>query len=268
MWNNNGNWCFDPSLGAQARRRSVVPPGAPALWLDGDDIDGQRNSTLVNGQALASWINKGSLGGSMDQATVGLRPLFAASLLNGKGGATFDGVDDRLNSTLAASAFKFLHDGTGGSIYAVFRTNVSAAMVLASTRGSAGTSRGLTIGTNTLFRAQTSMSDGVAIQASVTGASNSLATNKFDVYASRLASAASPDLRVAVNGVSVGSVDATAFSALDPAATLVLGANATPGAFLAGDVACLLAYAADQSDAELSALQDFFQQKYGVTFPV
>lgn len=244
-----------------------MPPGAPVVFLDGDDTDGSGNSTRTNGVAFNDWVNKGSLGGTFSQATAGSRPLFASSLLNGHAGATFDGTDDVLSSSLAASAFTFLSDGNGCAVYVVVRTSTSAVMTIASTRTAAGTSRGLMIGTNTLARPQVVLNDGVANTATVTGASSSLPSGQFSIFATRLALAGSPDLRVNVNGGSVGTVDATGFSALAPAATLQLGANAVPGAFFSGDIVGLLIYNVDHDDTTAAAVLAYWQTKLGVTFP-
>lgn len=56
----------------------VSPPGAPILWFDAQNIDGTFNSSLVDGQALGTWLNGGSngSGGNAVQATGGLRPTF------------------------------------------------------------------------------------------------------------------------------------------------------------------------------------------------
>lgn len=263
-----------PQFGWQTSRRAGASSSSPpnvanlAVWLDGSDTDGSNNSTRTNGVAFNDWLNKGSLGGTFSNATATSRPLFASSLLNGRAGATFDGTDDVLISSLAASAFTFLSDGTGCAVYAVVRTSTSAVQTIAATRTAAGTSRGLMVGTNTLARPQVILNDGAANTATVTGASSSLPSGQFSVFATRLALAATPDLRVNVNGGSVGTIDATAFSALAPAATLQLGANAVPGAFFNGDIVCLLAYNVDHDDTQRAAVESFLASKYGVTFPV
>lgn len=253
-------------------RTSPKPSGDPVttgrvVFLDGDNTDGSNNSTRTNGVAFDNWVNLGTLGGTFSNATGTQQPLFATGLLNGHAGATFDGVDDRLVSSLAASAFTFLHDGSGASVYVVARSPTSAVMTLLATRTTAGTSRGLMVGTNTLYRAQVLMSDGVGVVATVTGAGGSVSNNLFDIVATRLASAASPDLRVNTNGVSVGTTDATAFSASAPAATLHLGSNAVPGSFYGGSILAVLAYNVDHSDTQRAAIEAWAAAKYGVTFP-
>lgn len=65
---------------------SVSPPGSPVFWFDAQNIDGTANSSLVDGQALGTWINGGSTGagGNAVQATGGLRPTFKKVASAGK----------------------------------------------------------------------------------------------------------------------------------------------------------------------------------------
>lgn len=267
MLSTSNNWC-GPGWSSRRGRSGGVPFVANlAVFLDGDDTDGSNNSTRTNGVAFDNWLNKGTLGGTFSNATGTQQPLFATGLLNGKSGATFDGVDDRLTSSLAASAFTFMHDGSGCAVYVVVRSSASAVQTVVSTKGSATTSRGLMVGTNTIQRASVQMSDGTALQAAVTGANNSLSTGLFDVYSARLASAATPNMRVNVNGVSVGTTAAGAFSALAPAASLVLGANASGASFYGGNVLAVLVYNIDNDDTQEAFVRSFLSAKYGATFP-
>lgn len=267
MLSTSNNWC-GPGWSSRRGRSGGVPfVGNLAVFLDGDDTDGSGNSTRTNGAAFNDWLNKGALGGTFSNATGAQQPLFATGLLNGKSGSTFDGVDDRLVSSLAASAFTFMHDGNGCAVYVVVRSSTSAAMTVVSTRGSAVTSRGLTVGTNTTFRPAVSVSDGVGITGNVTGANNTLSTGLFDILTSRLATAATPDMRVNVNGPSVGTVDPTALSALAPAASCVLGATANPNGFYNGNILCVLIYNTDHDDTQRAAVEAFLSAKYGATFP-
>lgn len=57
---------------------TVQPPGSPSLWFDAQNIDGTSNSSMVDGQAIGTWKNLGSLGSAGDsvQATAGNKPAF------------------------------------------------------------------------------------------------------------------------------------------------------------------------------------------------
>ncbi len=63
-----------------------VPPGAPVVWYDPQDIDLSANGTLVDGQSLSIWKNKGTLGSAWDllQATGATQPTFKKIAAAGK----------------------------------------------------------------------------------------------------------------------------------------------------------------------------------------
>jgi len=253
---------------SSAKRAGALPlPGSPAVYLDGDDTDGSANSTRTNGVAFNDWLNKGSLGGTFSNATAGQRPLFATGLLNGHAGATFDATDDNLASSLAASSFTFMHDGTGSTIYSVVRTATSGVRTIASTSTGSAASRGVGHRINTGFAASFFMSDGTALRIAVNGAASSVSTNLFDIMSSTLDSATTPDLDVEVNGASVATANAAAFSGLAPSATLVVGATPAAAFPLAGSLVCLLVYDVAHDAAQRAEVEAFLASKYGVTFP-
>lgn len=260
-----------PQFGWQTSRRaggaSLSPPGAPVVFLDGDDTDGSNNSTRTNGVAFNDWLNKGSLGGTFSNATGTQRPLFASSLLNGRAGATFDGVDDRLVSSLAAASFTFLHNGTGATIYSVARTSTSAVHTIAATSTGAAASVGVLHRYNTGFAASYAMADGTALRIAINGAAASVNNGLFDVMASTLASVDTPDASVYVQGTSVITGNAAAFTASNPSSTLVVGANPSGGFPLGGDLVCLLVYTGAHDASQRAAVLAFLQSKYGVAFP-
>jgi hypothetical protein len=86
----------DLTIGAGAS----LPPGTPSLWYDGSDIDGDgsNNALWTDGDPVGEWVDKGSLGYDVTQATAGLKPTYRAT---GGYGSTptleFDG-DDWLQS--------------------------------------------------------------------------------------------------------------------------------------------------------------------------
>lgn len=105
-----------------SRRGGVVLPWTPAafganlkVWVRGDDA-GRSLNTGTNPYQIASYPDRGSVGGVMQQATAADQPL-----LSTVGGRTASYADDAcvLQSDQAATNFKFLHDGTGCTIMAL-----------------------------------------------------------------------------------------------------------------------------------------------------
>lgn len=265
---NNTGW--SPFGWGTLPRRSggaAIPTANLQVFLDGDDTDGSSNSTRTNGAAFNNWLNKGALGGTFSNATGTQQPLFASSLLAGHAGATFDGTDDRLVSSLAASSFTFMHDGSGASVYVVARSPNAVAMTILSTRAPPVTSRGLMVGTSTLYRARVTVSDGTNDVAVITSAASSISNGLFDVISARLAAAATPNLRVDVNSASVGTSAASAFSGAGPAGTLHLASNTVPAVPYGGDILCVLVYDVDHDDATEASIKAILDAKYGVVFP-
>lgn len=262
------------AVGDTAVSLQRTPPSAPVVpstnlqvYLDGSDTDGTSNATRTNGVAFNDWLNKGALGGTFSNATGTQQPLFASSLLNGRAGATFDGTDDRLVSSLPMSSWAFLHNGNGATIYSVVRTSTSAVHTIAATSTGAAASIGVLHRYNTGFAASYAMADGTALRIAINGAAASVNTGLFDIMTSTLASADTPDASVYVQGVSVTNGNAAAFTASNPSSTLIVGANPSGGFPLAGDLVCLLIYDVSHDNTQRAAVLAFLAAKYGVTFP-
>lgn len=74
---------------------------SPTLWLDASDA-----ATITSsGGAVSAWANKGSAGGSFDQATAAAKPTTGATTQNGHNVITFDGTDDLLTLDLGSDSF-------------------------------------------------------------------------------------------------------------------------------------------------------------------
>lgn len=86
---------------------------APLHWYDAASV-------TPSGPNLLSMTNLGSAGGTI---TVGAGTVLlptADAALDGKPSITLDGVNHYLTSSLPASAWRFLHDGTGAEVFCVF----------------------------------------------------------------------------------------------------------------------------------------------------
>lgn len=146
-WGGGRGWSWPSWAGWGTNKRAAAvgcgaPPGAPILWLDGKDpLNG---APPANGAALASVVNKGSKGGTFS-AGAGLEPTFTASCIGGAGCMTFDGTNDELTSSLAASSWTELHsaDTTCMVLFRVDLFSPENVQGLVSTAGTATTQRGI-----------------------------------------------------------------------------------------------------------------------------
>lgn len=237
---------------------------ALAVWLDGDSVDGANNATLVNGDPVTTWVNRGSIVDNPTQATGASKPTFITGGIAGKPVVRFDGGD--FLRAVTASNYTFMHDGTGCTIYTVVKTGASALGNIVATSTGAGTSRGVGQRLNTLFRASFFMSDGAALQVLIEGANNTVGTNVFDVLTNRIVNE-TPPARIYVNGTEVVSGGTPTFSALAPAFPLAIGARGDGALPITGDLAQVLIYAAAHDATQRAAVLAYFTAKYG-TFPV
>lgn len=272
-----GGW--SPTIGwPRGDRRIGGAPPAPVIpdaanmrgWVDSLDFDGSNNSTLTSGDSLASVVNKGTLGGVFSQGTGTAQPVYQAAA--GPGGArpaaVLDGTDF-LTSSLPMASWTFLHDGTGATIYSVVKTSTSAVHTIASTCNGGGTAIGVIHRYNTGFAASYAMNDGVALRIAVNGAAASVTNGSFDVYASTLTSASTPNANLYVNNMAatVATANSAGFTSTQPASTLVIGATPSATFPLVGQLAAVLVYQGVHDATQRAAVLAFLQTRYGVTFP-
>lgn len=82
-------------------------PGGYVVRLDGDNIDGDNNSRVVNGSDGYSWANTGSFATPFVRSTVPGTPLIKK--LPGLSSVAFDGRSDILTCAGSAAALAFIH---------------------------------------------------------------------------------------------------------------------------------------------------------------
>lgn len=85
---HGGGWRFDPAALAPGYTLDLNPAAL----------------ALSDGAQITSVPNAGSAGGTLDPGAAATRPLFKTGIANGQPSARFDGVDDYLQSSVAATA--------------------------------------------------------------------------------------------------------------------------------------------------------------------
>ncbi len=120
----------DVKSGRDVRYGRAVTPlsfGTPAIWTRGDDPD------IVIGDGDIELIpNRGSTGGAIIEAGA---PPTATALNKRQWSALFDGIDDYLVDDWATASNKFLHDGTGCTLFVVVRkTSASSSRLIGTVR--------------------------------------------------------------------------------------------------------------------------------------
>lgn len=270
--NPRNDWGFAMRNTRKAKSGGVGPsPDAANLrvFADSLDVDGSGNSTMVDGAAVPSWSNRGTLGGTLAQGVTGAQPTFRASGLGAKPIVDFDGGDSLLSS-LPASAFTFMHDGvTGCTIYSVVRTTTSAVQTIAATSSGPAANIGVGHRYSTGFAASFFMTDGSALRVNASGAAASVTNGSYDVMCSTLSSSATPNAAIYVNGTSVATAASAAFVATDPTSTLCIGGTPSNTFRLLGQLSELMIFAGvHDSVMRASVLAWLAARRGGVTFPV
>lgn len=257
-----------PSAGCGA------PPGAPVVWIDGQNLDGSGNSTLTNGAEFSSTTtisNRGSLGGTFS-GSAGLAPTYKASCVaGGRGCLSFDGTNDVAASSLASSSFQFLHVGPS-TCYAIGQPVRSAATGTGANMALWATSRANVAETGEVgwladsqYNSQSSqvdLYDGASPKAGgiVSAAGVYLQQSWTRHLAWYNPGDAGNDLFIYTNGVSVGSTEPTAANNIAPTRTLQIGA-ALNALYWSGNIYQVVCYSSALSGATITALDTWGQCK-------
>jgi hypothetical protein len=106
-------------IGIIASSKLGVPTAPVAgynLWLDAADT----STITVSGNEVTQWTDRSANAYAFTQGTSTNRPSSGTRTVNGLNVIDFDGSNDRLVSTAAASTWNFLHNPTGNTTFWVF----------------------------------------------------------------------------------------------------------------------------------------------------
>ncbi|MBM4443544.1 MAG: hypothetical protein FJ027_24310 [Candidatus Rokubacteria bacterium] len=212
-----------------------------------------------------TWTDQ--IGGStLSQSTGSLVPGYSTSDANlgGRASVQPDGTDDTLTSNLTASAWNFVHDGTGASVLVVCRaTKTSGATnnALATSTGSANRGFRL-IHNSTNDRCQFQVSDGATNVISINGgASTAVEPVSLSILVTHT-TADTPDATMYhPPGTSRGTGSGTV-SVLAAANTLAACGNSS--GFFGGSIAEIVFWKRTLTAGEITALAAYTLARYGV----
>ena len=252
-----------------------VPASIPglSLWLDADDL-----VSLGDGVAVENWDDPRENGMRATQATAGSRPTVQTAELNGHAIVRFDGTDDRLAAGVA-SDWRFLHDGTGCTVFVVAKTssaNPNAIQTLAATQVGSFSQRGLALFFDdraAQTRDDTTLlhiASGTApVLAQLSPANTSCKSGRWHVVETAwINGAAADDILVQADGglgcPGSAMMGANTPSTLDPTGTLTLGSTPAGGAYLNGDIAYVLVYNRKLTAAEREQVRRFLARRFAL----
>jgi hypothetical protein len=228
----------------------AIPPGAPVLWFDAQDINLLGNVGVADNDPIGTWKNKGSFGASGDvvQGTAANRPLFklvaAAGKLNNLSALRGDGSNDNLVSGVTAVMTQ------PNLVCAVVRRSSTTDSVWID--GRVNTNRIEVIYLN-------SSADQVAVNAGSSQVSNKVVTQNTYHQVCATLNGASTALRVNKATATIGN------AGTQTADGITLFSNADPSAYMSGDIAEVLVYSG--SLPTVADVEAYFDAKYGSSWP-
>jgi hypothetical protein len=210
------------SMGVGGGSASVPVPMDPALgtlyaWARGDDPEAGLNTTPDPDQ-YESIPNRGTAGGTFTQATSGNQPQ--VSTYYTLPAPAFDGVSRRIPSSLAASEWALLHDGTSQLTITIKTRRVATTLgAILSTGLGGAASRGIRLNSHTSGRIQFLVSSGSAVVYSQISGNNAFDPGEHVVQIVKDGTS----ITVYVDGTSTLTGTMSASSTDDPAHTLAIG---------------------------------------------
>jgi hypothetical protein len=238
------------------------------LWLDAADT----STISLSGSAVTQWDDKSGNSRTFTQGTSGNRPSSGTRSQNGRNVLDFDG-GDFLNSTAAASVWKFLSDGTENTIFLVATSDIASTF---------GISFGNAVNTAAVgfhgarFRdapvvLETFIANGSGIVLLNTGGTYTAGT--FIYFTTRQkpadATAANRSLSQANLNTAFSNNTSTATpSGSNPTQTLLIGGSKTqngdPTNLFDGGIGELLMYDSYLSNTDTSTVQSYLSTKWGI----
>lgn len=127
---------------------SLTAPTSPVagyhLWLDADN---SASFTYSSGTVVSQWTDRSANAFTFTTAGTTNQPSRNGTQ-NSKSTVVFDGSNDYLKSTAAASTWRYLHDGTGATMFIVIKSNETVPGVNSGTNWVLSTDGGSDIGVN------------------------------------------------------------------------------------------------------------------------
>ena len=250
------------------------------VYLDPDDLDGNNNGNadFIDGATATGVINKGTLGGTF--TTVGTVPpkFTRTGGFGGRNGLNF--YSGGLLSSLPASSFTFMHDGSEFTAYYVYRnseTDSNRVQVIATTAATAGASgsRGYSIFTDDRVSVPredmllTFVSNGTQLNSNLISGVNTVQAPFWHLATTRKQT--TPTVQYAQwanNGLLNTGPLTNALSALAPTSTLCIGSTSAGQTPLVGQVGPVMIFSGAHDDRQRAVVNEFLQYKAKVSqFP-
>lgn len=239
----------------------------PRHWYRAD-------TNTTSGANLASLVNRGTyVGAAMNVSTGTITAPTADPSLGGAAAMTFTGTQ-RLTSSLTASEFKFLHDGTGFDLFIIYRQSVSS--VGTGTQTLLTTQNYRLVGDTGLCAYIHNSSNGIGTAVANGSASWVIAgigtpnavVGRNDCSERAYGSTAAPVAFQDINGtVAIQATESSAPSTSNPSKTLSIGASQAQAAgweCFNGAIADVIIFNRRLLPYERQQVREYVQSRYGI----
>lgn len=249
------------------------------VYVDPDDLDGTNtgNANFVDGNTATGVINKGTLGGTFTPVGTVPPKFTRTGGTNGKNGLNL--FSGGLLSSLPASSFTFMHDGSEFTAYYTYRnseTDSNRAQVIATTATTAGASgsRGYSIFTDDRSSVPREdeqlafVSNGTQLNSNLISADNTAQAPFWHVGTTR--KTITPTVRYTqwIDSILANDGPLTnALSALAPTSTLCLGSTSAGQTPLVGGLGPVMIFSGAHDDRQRAVVMEFLQYKAKGNFP-
>lgn len=231
------------------------------------------DTVSLSGGSLASLSNRGKGGGQLAVGAGTLAAPAADGSMKGAPSIVFSGTQ-HLVSSLPASEFRFLHDGTGKECFVVFRTGVAAYQSLLSTVTS-----GVAVGAQLYVNSNTTncnlahvINNGTAavFSPNPTLAIGAIALNTAYCVENAYSEQSAPEAWLSANGATVASGASLAAPAVgvDPVRVLYVARSGYGDGYFTGAIADILLFDRVLSPYERQLVREYIQDRYGIEAPV
>lgn len=222
-------------------KRMPLGVGNCKLWLSADKI-----TNLADGDPVSSWPDSSGDGNNAVQATAEYQPIYKTGILNSKPVVRFDGTDDYM--TCAA----FMSGTTAATLFVVATIDSDDTYALIGTADNDGYYRYAGDGCGYMGAFRT---------ARIAQYPSGMPSSGANIFALR---SSTTEYLMRVNGVSKG-VQAGSYSA---GTKFEIGTQTDTAAltkYLLGDIAEILVYSGSLTDIEVSTVETYLANKYGIS---
>jgi len=241
----------------------TAPVAGYNLWLDANHA---ASFTYSSGTSVSQWTDRSGNAYAFTQATGTLQPNRNGTQ-NGKTTVYFDN-GDRLVGTSAASVWKYLHDGTGATLFmAVQSTNSvgSVSTVVSTQNGSTSE-----VGYHFYIYDRTSAESftGRGVGGTAFNAVATVTADSWNVFSTKLdqsnATVANKTLLYVGDGAANTNSGNYSPSTSNPLHTLIIGGVDGASYAFKGYIAEIIGYTSVLSEADRQKNVDYLQAKWGV----